>query len=363
MHRILFLTLFSLTITLIISTLSASAHNCAGAPYLYISYHGGSSGNNYIDRFTRDGCALSSIQDDNFDELRSMFLTHDDLLFVNTAHKSDSAVLILSNCDANNNRQLIGTFASMSNDSGISHPYGLSQDTLGNIYVSNQDTNSVLRFYGPDSSQRGQPFPAPSASGSNYPSLFVQFITSSNGVRGVCTGILNTPIISTEDEQHQQHHHHHHHNNNNSSSNNNDSINNSQQQQQQEEVVLVASEDDDALIIYDLNAQVLGQISLPDPVGVYYNKNTSLAYVSARDSSNNDAYVVSIDLSSLKIQNYYRNNNMTHPAGIVIYENIMFVVGHDDQSIFTFDLDTGVTQTLLSGLSDAPEQVILSYNC
>jgi DNA-binding beta-propeller fold protein YncE len=57
-----------------------------------------------------------------------------------------SKVLVFGGCDQYGGRTFIKTVTTGTKNPGVNHPYGITFDQMGNIYVSFQHTNTVLRF-------------------------------------------------------------------------------------------------------------------------------------------------------------------------------------------------------------------------
>jgi hypothetical protein len=133
--------------------------NCLGAPYLYVTVHDKSEN---VLKYSRDGCLLSTnvliidAKEGHHDvELRSMAVgKHKDneALFIADASNHNSRILVFGNCiddqhNANYGRRPFVTYVADSyHNAGVDHSYGVCLDGEGNIYVSNQHTDCVLRF-------------------------------------------------------------------------------------------------------------------------------------------------------------------------------------------------------------------------
>lgn len=88
-----------------------------------------------------------------FHELRNMVIGPDNKLYVTNANKDDSRVVVFSSLNPDGiTRHFLGNFVTPLNSAGLVHPYFITFNPLGDLYVSIQDTNVVLGFYGPNSS-------------------------------------------------------------------------------------------------------------------------------------------------------------------------------------------------------------------
>lgn len=130
---------------------------CLGAPYLYVTVHDITAN---VLKYTRDGCFLSSDilimgkgTNNNDIEFRSMALgkyKDQEALFIADASNINSRLMVFGNClnsDVNYGRRpFIETVVESSRNAGVAHTYGVCHDKKGNVYISNQHTDCVLRF-------------------------------------------------------------------------------------------------------------------------------------------------------------------------------------------------------------------------
>ena len=148
--RILFLTL-----------LGCSGFCSANQIAWYVAFSGESANpiQNIYALSPTDGTVLGNVLPDNLglNELRNSVVGPNGNLYVTNAHASDSRVVEFGPINADNlTRNYMGNFITSDATNGLVHPYYLSfSPTTGDLYVSAQDTNVVLRFYGPQSSQAG----------------------------------------------------------------------------------------------------------------------------------------------------------------------------------------------------------------
>ncbi len=167
----------------------------------------------------------------------------------------------------------------------------------------------------------GSPIPAvPYLNGSSlYPGEFAQFLQSSEGVRGVAV-VTGSGGPSDGD-------------------------------------VWIASEDDDG--VYGFSGQTgypFVFVSIGDPVGVYYDNSTQTVFVSSHTKSN--PQVVQIDPSSGSIIASYVNSNEGHPAGMLVYDGVLYVVGQDSGALYSFQVGgDGTATVIVPTLSGTGEQV------
>jgi len=57
-----------------------------------------------------------------------------------------------------------------------------------------------------------------------------------------------------------------------------------------------------------------------------------------------------------------RPEKLDHPAGFIAFDDVLFVLSQNSQSIVTFNLTSGAyLSVIVDDLPDQPEQVILAY--
>jgi DNA-binding beta-propeller fold protein YncE len=102
-----------------------------------------------------------------------------------------SKVLVFGGCDQYGGRAYIKTVTTGTKNPGVNHPYGITFDKVGNIYVSFQHTNTVLRF----KKDSFEPLPYPdhfktlvskkSYTDTPYPGTFYQYPSGFEGIRDI----------------------------------------------------------------------------------------------------------------------------------------------------------------------------------
>lgn len=111
-------------------------------------------------KYSRDGCLLSEnilmvdgnshLELDLDVDFRSMAIgTHNgdkDALFIADASEQNSRLLKFGKCN-NGRRAFIEVVVDSKQNKGVDHIYGVTLDKKHNIYISNQNTDSVLRFH------------------------------------------------------------------------------------------------------------------------------------------------------------------------------------------------------------------------
>jgi hypothetical protein len=155
-----------------------------------------------------------------------------------------SKVLVFGECDSSGGRNYLHTVTSGTKNPGVNHPYGITFDHHGNIYVSFQHTNTVLRF----KKDTFEPFPSPpylpssSSPDEPYPGTFYQYPSQLEGIRDVV--FVN-------------------------------------------KYLWIANEDQKGISIVNLDGEEVHRIHMRDhakPIGFHYDENVGLVFVSSRSS-------------------------------------------------------------------------------
>eukprot|EP00596_Hydrurales_sp_CCMP1899_P008805 CAMPEP_0119052534 /NCGR_PEP_ID=MMETSP1177-20130426/73798_1 /TAXON_ID=2985 /ORGANISM="Ochromonas sp, Strain CCMP1899" /LENGTH=354 /DNA_ID=CAMNT_0007032131 /DNA_START=329 /DNA_END=1394 /DNA_ORIENTATION=+ len=315
--------------------------NCLGAPYLYVTVHDKTEN---VLKYSRDGCLLSTnvlIIDSKEDlhdvELRSMAVgKHKDneALFIADASNHNSRILVFGNCiedhsSVNYGRRPFVTYVTDGyHNSGVDHSYGVCLDGEGNIYVSNQHTDCVLRF----AVGSFLPMKIPQALQLDhrlkyYDGTFVQFglpkehEKASQGIRAIT----------------------HVHKN-----------------------IWIAHEELSAVVVADVASGAVSEvIPLDVPVGLFHDEVNGVVYVSCK-SKERGGIVYALDATTYRIMNQYRHHKMSHPTGLTVYDGILYVAEQNIGAILAFDIKTEefIKQIVGSGDKNVVmiEQLALS-NC
>lgn len=161
--------------------------------------------------------------------------------------------MVFGGCDRSGGREYIKTVTSGAKNPGVNHPYGITFDRFGNIYVSFQHTNSVLRFH----KDTFEPMPFPEymwkvlnhskTDITPYPGTFFEYIYPPNTNK--TEGIRDITFI--------------------------------------QENLWIANEDLKGISIVNPNGQEIHRIYMRDhakPIGLYYDPTVNLVFVSTRSS-------------------------------------------------------------------------------
>ena len=159
-----------------------------------VSFHGGSktTEHNNIHGFSDQGAPsnpdkvldMTGAGQVKLDELRGFGFYNGNLWVVN-AHKSSSGILKFSGTAGSNGQyafQQVFTAYDQSTNPGLLHPFNLAFAPDGNLYVSNQDTSCITRYYGPTTRLPGEPIPCQNCP---FPGTFIppQSSTAPNGLQ------------------------------------------------------------------------------------------------------------------------------------------------------------------------------------
>jgi len=310
----------------IIKAVSAG-HNCLGAPFIYATFHEGA----FVYKFSRDGCLLSTnvlVGTNKEAEFRSMAIGAYETevsLYLTDALSSNSKVLVYGNCDSNGNRHYVATPVECKISSGLNHLYGICFDNLHNLYVTNQHTDSVVRFY--KNSFKPMPLPLSISHLENsdrnyYKGTFVQF---------------GDPGIHNSDEQGIR------------------------------SIILVhnefwiANEDISGILIVNARTGVSTNIiTMESPIGLHFDSTHNLVFATGK-GKHRSGQVHAINPKTLRVVRTYLMSEMSHPTGVVSYEDKLFVAEQALACILSFDIRSGAyLGKVVEHLHKDIEQIILS---
>lgn len=267
---------------------SGSYSNCLGAPYLYVTVHDKTTN---VLKYTRDGCFLSDsvlvmgASSDNSDiELRSMVIgkyKDHEALFIADASNSNSRLLVFGKCledDTNYGRRpYIETLTESFDNPGVDHTYGVCLDSDGNVYISNQHTDCVLRFHVGDF----HPMVLPRSLQLDgrldyYDGTFVQFGVPKEHGRDK-QGIRSIAHVKSK--------------------------------------IWIAHEDLSGVAVADIGTGlVIDIIPLDVPVGLHYDEYSGLVFVSCKSKSRG-GIIYALNSETYEIYHSYYHHKMSHPAG------------------------------------------------
>ena len=301
---------------------SRELNSCLGAPYLYVSY--GIDHN--IFQITRDGCVIMNkvlyrVPRKKV-ELRSMAIADykgTKSLYVADAARKTNSVLVFGQCSYWSKMRTLATRRMDSHSffrEGAIHAYGMAFDNNGNLYVSYQHTNVILR----STKDTFEPMPLPGAMQRRqeaeglklYEGTFYQFgqpmiqESHNQGVRSIAWASNN----------------------------------------EHEELLWVANEFENAVYILDQEANLVKKLEITKPIGLYHSKSSTnpmemgRIYIGSRGNKKL-GNVFCYDTNTFDLLATYSMIGMTHPTGIAVHEDTLYVADQTLNSILSFDLVTG----------------------
>jgi len=122
--------------------------------------------------------------------------------------------------------------------------------------------------------------------------------------------------------------------------------------------VLVASEGSNALLVYDLQGNLLLSLPVYHPTGV--TAANGIVFVSSDDPTNPAVY--SYEIATGKSLNTFKtpHDGLNHPAGLVVDEEDLYALGQDKQELLHFKAFTGeYVGKLAENLPDLPEAIFV----
>lgn len=155
-----------------------------------------------------------------------------------------------------------------------------------------------------------------------------------------------------------------------------------------EEELWVNNENFNCIMIFNHDAEVIGHIKIKNPISLFLYKKPSNYKNKNNDKSNDDIYetndsnevdgivyvgskdkkkaggghVYAIDVASRKIIKTYSVIGMTHPTGVTIYKDILYVGEQGMNVVLSFNITTTrlIKQIYKLNIYDPIEQIILS---
>ncbi len=165
-------TFYKSLISLLLSSYCLISSAAQTGWYVTFSGESGTPINTIYKLSVTDGSILGTVVPTNlgFNELRNMAVGPDGKLYVTNSFKNDSRILVFSKINPDGlTRNFLGNFVTPATSSGLVHPYFLTFNPEGNLYISVQDTNIVFGVYGPTNPQSGRAMPLSSFLQHNYP--------------------------------------------------------------------------------------------------------------------------------------------------------------------------------------------------
>lgn len=339
--------------------------NCLGPPFLYVTFHHDEKG---VRKYTRDGCFISDNilegrgKDRKIKEARDIQLgtyQNEEVLYVVQAMSKSSSVKIFGECNGMGKRKYLTTGPSIKSSMGLNHPYGMAFDSVGNLYVSCQHTNTVLRF----EKDTFKPIPLPPRL--KHIPLIDEKVAHTDVIPSLNTALFEGTFFQYEvlPEQRMQHKHH----NKKSKQAGSENLMTTKEGVRGltfvEEDLWVACEDTKGVSVVNPDGVETHRIKMGKglrPVGVLYDKNhTGLVYVSTRGKSVGP--VLAIDPLTRQVVKQYAIEGQKHTTGLLIHDDMLYVACQELGAIITFDLHTAQHIGIIaSNFPDTIERMLLS---
>lgn len=103
------------------------------------------------------------------------------------------------------------------------------------------------------------------------------------------------------------------------------------------------NEDLHRILIVDNNGNYVGKIKVKNPVGMIYDHSRNMVFVGSKKSSKSTGSVFGIDVLSMKIIKTFTllgGETMSHPTGIAINGDTLFVAEQTMNVVLTFNITT-----------------------
>ena len=305
---------------------------CNGPPFIYASIYANSSS---VLKYSRNGCMLST------DVLRgaspsiglrphvvrlvSMAIGSfrgASTLYVGDACDYDSILMIYSDCSMDGTREYLTDVISTSMNPGVNGINGISFDRDGDVYVSSQLTDNILRFY--KDSFLPMPYP-PSLEKKKhtYPGTFLQY-----GPRTLTEAGIQSIAIALD-------------------------------------YIWIADTHLDGVSIVDARSgSLIRFLTMKTPVALHFNTEHHVVFIStaAMGSSAHDAVIVyAYDASTFELTQTFRSSDIQHPSGLASYRNILYVSCRSLGNIISFNIHTGSSiGPIVTAAPFTVEQIVMS---
>jgi hypothetical protein len=302
----------------------AAHHNAAAnppdeprLPYLYVSFHGNhrkavreDRGVNQVYRYdianSSSGAeplhVLRTTDGEPTRLLRGMLLEPESgHLFVANAYYDDSKILRFGPCDAQGQRLLIERVAPQVAASRLIHPYGLA--LLGTkLWASTQDTGSIV--------------------GVHVAELFAPALETAYEFGQPGESIAFRGLASFED-------------------------------------CLYVAEEFSSSVLKLCHGVVRNKLMVHKPIGVLVDERARLLFVGSRWRKRPRVAAFSVD--TFEQVREFTHRHMTHPAGIAVDGDRLYVAEQDSKSVLEFAIGTGAfVRFVVKDLPDDPEWITLS---
>jgi len=280
-------------------------------PYLYVTFHGGSQANrvNTVYKYTMDGCIFGNILvgDETRKNFRGLALSENQgHLFLANAFDQDNRITEWGNCDGTGRRRYMHNFTGEL----LAHPYGL---VVWNevLYISNQVSNAIIRFY--TSNSEPVPLPPALANSSYPPGTFA--VLKKGSLRGIAVD--------------------------------------------KKAGKLYIANNDNSVSVYLADGSIFKVLKVDTPIGLFMDHPSGTLYVGSNAKAGSFVYAYSAE--NWKLLQVYQDINLQHPAGIAVYNDTLYVVSQTNRILVSFDVPTGrFREVVIPNFPDDPEQLLIS---
>ena len=306
---------------------------CLGPPYIYATFHDEQTN---ILKYSRNGCLLSNEvllggpkkNDNHRTELRTMKIaTYNDskALYVADGNTDHSYLMVYGQCNQNGQRPYLATVASTEQYPGAKHMYGVTVDNRGNVYVSSQHTDNVLRF----AKDTFKPMPFPSHMEEcenpylkNYPGTFMQF---------------GLPQVHEENEQGVR------------------SV-----EAVGSDIWIANKELNGVAIVDSVTGELTTIINIANPIGIHYDETNHLVFISSK-LKHKRARIYGVSTKTYQIVKMFRKKHMKHPAGMVTHDDFLYVADQELGDIAKYSISKQkYLGVVAKGLPGTVEDVMIS---
>jgi len=123
--------------------------------------------------------------------------------------------------------------------------------------------------------------------------------------------------------------------------------------------VYVSSEEMNAVMVFNKQGAFVSKINVDTPIGLYYDHPSNSLFIGSNGDDQN-VLVYNITTSKLSSKTF-SNDNMSHPAGIVVQGNDLYVIGQKSMNLLHFKVaKREFVEVLTTFGNDAPEQLLIS---
>jgi hypothetical protein len=324
-----------------------------------------------------------------FVEFRSMVFgsywdgerNHTNALFVADAVSYHSAIYIFSDCQvqsssqseslSDNHRILLNTLVTTAENIGVDHTYGLAFSKNNQLYATFQHTDVVLSFL-PQSLTRNEKVPwiykagdfpptlqQPTTDNGNasshqinnkrynqpnhwydyFPGTFYQFgkpriqKRSAQGIRSIlllhyCSdgSIVANNDMDLDNQITARYYY--------------NDVSSLQRKHVVKTVVWIANEDIDGILVVDQSTGLAQQIlTIHNPIHLLFDGKTQRVFASSKRKHWRGA-VFAIDPHAMKTTAVYTTNQMDHPTGLAIYDDVLYVGMQERAQVMKFNVKT-----------------------